>query len=298
MSLRVTQGMINTQLMRNLNSNMRQLDKLSEQLASGRKINRPSDDPVGITYSLRYRSEIAANEQYQRNVDSALSWLDFTDDLAKQAGDIMHRVKELTVQGATGTNPQSALDSISSEMKQLRAQLVQVGNSQLTGKYVLNGQKFDQPPYTDANATTAMPDTGDVLYEVGTGSVLGINLTGSEIFGAPGEADQVFAMLDRITAALDSGDHEAVNAELGHIETRVEKLLSARADIGAKTNRVELMENRLADLNLNLTDLQSKTEDADFERIIIDSKIAENIYQASLSVGAKIIVPSLVDFLR
>lgn len=298
MTLRVTQGMINAQLMRNLNNNMSSLERLSGQLATGRKINRPSDDPVGITYSLRYRSEIVANEQYQRNVDSALSWLDFTDDIVEQVGSVLHRVKELTVQGSTGTNPQTALDNISSEIKQLREQLVQIGNSTLTGKYVLNGQKFDQPPYTNDNAATVVPDQGGVFYEVGAGSVLSINITGSDVFGDPSEADHMFQMIDRITAALDAGDHSAVNDELQHIETRMEKVLSARADIGAKTNRVELMENRLAELNLNLTELKSKTEDADFEKLIIDSKIAENIYQASLSVGAKIILPSLVDFLR
>jgi len=74
--------------------------------------------------------------------------------------------------------------------------------------------------------------------------------------------------------------------------------LNQQSEIGARVNRVELMQNRLKDLEINLTDLQSKTEDVDFEKLIIDAKINENIYQASLSVGAKIITPSLVDFLN
>jgi len=78
----------------------------------------------------------------------------------------------------------------------------------------------------------------------------------------------------------------------------MDKILNQQAEIGARVNRVELMQNRLKDLELNLTDLQSKTEDIDLEKLIIDAKINENIYQASLSVGAKIITPSLVDFLK
>jgi flagellar hook-associated protein 3 FlgL len=78
----------------------------------------------------------------------------------------------------------------------------------------------------------------------------------------------------------------------------MDKILNQQSEIGARVNRVELMQNRLKDLEINLTDLQSKTEDADFEKLIIDAKINENIYQASLSVGAKIITPSLVDFLN
>ncbi|MNC75573.1 flagellar hook-associated protein FlgL [compost metagenome] len=78
----------------------------------------------------------------------------------------------------------------------------------------------------------------------------------------------------------------------------MEKILSARAEIGAKTNRIELMQARLGDLNTNLTDLQAKVEDADYEGLIMQSKIQENIYNASLSVGAKIISATLVDFIR
>lgn len=304
MTLRVTQGMINSQLMRNLNTNMTRMSKQQEQLATGRLINRPSDDPVGITYSLRYRSELQANMQYQRNVDSALSWLDFSDDMLGQAGDVIHRIRELTVQAGTGTNPQVALDNVSDEIKQLKEQLVQIGNSRLAGKYIFNGQKFDQAPYSIAGASTEITDEGDVLYEVGARTTLAINISGNDIFGFPGDGinpadpDQLFQVIDRITAALDAGNHAAATAELDHLDTRTKAIVSARADIGAKTNRVELMEQRLADLELNLTNLQSKTEDADFARLLTESKINENIFHASLSVGAKIISPSLIDFLR
>ena len=89
-----------------------------------------------------------------------------------------------------------------------------------------------------------------------------------------------------------------MSKQLDKIDTRSETILSARSEIGAKTNRVELMQDRLSDLNINLTDLQAKTEDADYEEIIMKSKIQENIYNASLSVGAKIISSSLVDFIR
>lgn len=298
MSMRVTQGMINSQLMQNLNRNMVNMSKLKEQMSTGRTINRPSDDPIGVTYSLRYRSELTANDQYQKNVDSALSWLDFSDNMIGQAGDVIHRIKVLTVQGSSGTNPDLALGNISSEIKELRDQLIEIGNSTLSGKYIFNGQKFDQPPYTPTTALTATPDDGNVTYEVGSGATLNINVPGGDIFGNSGDVDQIFAVIDRITTAFDAGDHAAAGAELVNIEGAFDRVISAQADVGAKTNRVELMEDRLANLNLNLTDFQSKTEDADFAELILQAQIQENLFQASLSVGAKIISPSLVDFLR
>ncbi len=97
MPLRVTQGMISSQLLRNVSTNLGRLSHLENQLSTARKINAPSDDPVGITFSLRYRSELSATDQFQRNVDAGASTLDFTDTMLGQAGDVLQRVRELAV---------------------------------------------------------------------------------------------------------------------------------------------------------------------------------------------------------
>lgn len=304
--LRVTSNMMGSQLLLNLNRNARTMNDTQLQLATGRKINKPSDDPVGITYSLRYRAELSSNEQYQKNVDTALSWLDYNDTVLGQAGDVVQRLRELTVQASTGSNPQSALDSINEEVLQLKEQLVDVANSKLNGKYIFNGEQYNNKPYdfakgADGTYDVSKPittDTGQIQYIVGEEVRMPINMTGNDVFGSTEDADNLFAIINNISEGLTSGNLTMVSNQLDKIDTRVETLLSARSEIGAKTNRVELMQDRLSDLNINLTDLQAKTEDADYEELIIKSKIQENIYNASLSVGAKIISTSLVDFIR
>ncbi len=308
--LRVTSNMMNSQLMLNLNRNARSMNNTQLQLATGRKVNRPSDDPVAMTYSLRYRTELTANDQYKNNVDSALSWLDYNDTMLGQVGDILKRLKELTVQASTSTNPDTALTSIKTEVEQLKEQLIDIGNSKLNGKYIFNGQKYDTKPYDftkDGNNLSDTSEAGDLLTDqgrihfiVGESVQLPINITGNEVFGSPDEKDDdhIFTMIDRLTKALGDSDFETISAQLDKFDTRLDKVLTARAEVGAKTNRVELMAGRLEDMGINLTDLQSKAEDADYEKLIIQSKIQESIYNASLSVGAKIISTSLVDFLR
>ncbi|NMO96615.1 flagellar hook-associated protein FlgL [Paenibacillus lemnae] len=309
--LRVTSNMMNSQLLLNLNRNARSMNETQIQLSTGRKLNKPSDDPVGMTYSLRYRSELAENEQYMKNVDSSISWLDFNDTVLGQAGSVVQRLRELTVQASTGSNPQSALDSINEEIAQLKEQVVDIANSKLNGKYIFNGQKYNEKPYefevgSDGTydttaAASRLTDPGSIDYIVGESVKLKINVSGNEVFGSnepKDEHDNLFTIINALSQALKDGNTDAVSAQLDHIDTRMEKILSVRSEIGAKTNRVELMQGRLSDLELNLTDLQSKTEDADYEKLIMTSKIQENIYNASLSVGAKIISSSLVDFLR
>lgn len=241
-------------------------------------------------------------------MDSAVSWLDFNDTVMDQAGSVVQRLRELTVQAATGTNPQSALDSINEEVKQLKAQLVDISNSTLNGKYVFNGETYDVKPYdfpTNAdgsfdttNAASVVTDSGKINFIVGESIQLPINVTGNEVFGDTAEADNLFVIFNTISQALASGNQKELSNQLANIDTRTNKILAIRAEIGAKTNRVELMQGRLSDLEVNLTDLQAKVEDADYAELSIKSKIQENIYNASLSAGAKIISQSLVDFLR
>jgi flagellar hook-associated protein 3 FlgL len=306
--MRVTNNMLSSQLLLNLNRNSERMNNTQNQMATGRKLNKPSDDPVGITYSLRYRSELSSNDQYQRNVDSAVSWLDFNDTVMDQAGQIMQRVRELTVQASTGTNPQSALDSINKEIGQLKEQMIDVMNSQLNGKYIFNGQTYDKKPYDfplnadhthdTSGAASVVTDTGSVNFIVGENVALPINVTGNEVVGTSADADNVFTIFNQLSAALASGDIKTSGDQLANIDSRMDKMLKVRSEMGAKSNRVELMQSRLKDLEVNLTDLQSKTEDADYAELLMNSKIQENIYNASLSAGAKIISPSLMDFLR
>lgn len=302
MALRITQGMMHSQLTRNINNNLNKMAEIQKQASSGLKLNKASDDPVGITYSLRYRSELAGNDQYEKNTDQALSWLDFTDSVISQAGDVMQRAKELATKAANGTNPQEALDAIKSEMAELKNQLVDIANSKMNGKYIFNGEMFDQIPYDTTNplfdAKAVATDTGQVKYALGTNVTVGISLTGNQVFGAANSPDNVFAVFDRITTALNTGNYSGITSEIPNIESSYDTMLNARAQVGAKTNRVELMQARLADFKLSLTDMQSKVEDADLEQVLIESTTSQAIYEASLSVGAKVISRSLVDFLR
>ncbi|MBD0384182.1 flagellar hook-associated protein FlgL [Paenibacillus sedimenti] len=301
MPVRVTQGMMNTQLLNNINKNIRKMDQEQTQLSTGRRINNPSDDPVGITYSMRYRTELGANDQYQRNVDAATSNLGYLDTMLGQAGDVLQKVRELAVKGANGSNPQTAMDALKVEVEELYKQLLDIGNSKFKGKYVFNGQMTDTPPYTAANAVNEATDNGIIKFEVGAGMMLPVNITGNQAFGDPIDpavTDGMFKIVNDLITNLGTGNYQAVSNGIDSIDTRMEKLLEMRSEIGARTNRIEFIENRLDDISINLESLQSKTEDADMAEIITKLKMSENVYQASLSVGSKLIQPSLIDYLR
>ncbi|WP_020619536.1 flagellar hook-associated protein FlgL [Paenibacillus daejeonensis] len=316
MSLRVTQSMMSNQLLRNVSNNLGRMNTLQDQLSTGKRINAPSDDPVGLTFAMRYRSELGANDQYIRNVDSAKSSLDFTDMALSQVGDVLHRARELMVKGADGTQPQAGYDAIKLEIDELFNQLVEIGNSKFNGKYMFNGEQTETQPYPttalsntdpdDLKAYHVATDTQQIKFELAPGMKLAVNLTGNDIFGMPvdptagpdADNDNMFDIFRRASEALAEGNHEEVSNLLGNMDSRINILLEQRAEVGARSNRIDLVAGRLEDISLNLTAIKSKTEDADLAFVITNLKMEENVYQASLSAGAKLIRPSLVDFLR
>ncbi|MCJ8012757.1 flagellar hook-associated protein FlgL [Paenibacillus sp. KQZ6P-2] len=298
MALRVTPGMMNLQMMRNINNNLIRMDKNQNNLSTGMKLNKPSDDPVGITYSLRYRSELSINDQYQKNADAATSWLEYNDTVIGQINDVGQRAYELVVQGTNGTIPQEAMDAITIELKQIYEQMVNLGNSKFNDKYIFNGQFTDQEPYKADIASTQETDTGEIIYKFTEGASLSINITGQDIFGKPTDADNLFGIITRVESAFSTGNQAAALNEMELLKSRLSKINEARSEIGAKTNRVELISSRMSDLELNLTEMQSKTEDADYAETIMKLKQDESVYQASLATSAKIMQISLLDYLR
>ena len=302
MSVRVTQGMMSMQNLANLNRNNAVRSNLANQASTGMKINKPSDDPVGITYSLRYRAELSSNEQYQSNVDASLSWLDFTDSTMQQADDVMKRLKELVVQASTSTTSETGLEAIRLEVEQLQEQMGNIGNAQIRGKYIFNGQNYDQPPYVLSDTATSFSEVETnnfaVKYAIGDHSAFQINTPGNEFFGNPGEEDNIFKIMDDLVAALEAGDYNAIGAQSNKISSREVKMQSTLSEVGARTNRVEMVQSRLQEREFNLTVLQSGVEDADVAEVLIKSTTAQNIYQAALQTSANILQMTLVDFMR
>nr|WP_276531875.1 flagellin [Brevibacillus invocatus] len=107
----------------------------------------------------------------------------------------------------------------------------------------------------------------------------------------------MFALLDRISSQALNGQGVA-QTDLGALDRQIDNVLSVRATLGARMNRMELMAQRLSDQNLDITKLKSENEDADAAEVITKLRTQETVYQAALGAGARILQPSLMDYLR
>ncbi|MBB6732259.1 flagellar hook-associated protein FlgL [Cohnella zeiphila] len=298
MAMRVTQGMMQTQVLRNINNNLLSIDKNQNMLSTGRKINKASDDPIGATYAMRYRSQLNMTDQYTRNISAAQTNLDTTDTTLGSISDLLQRAKELTTQGVNGTNPQASLDAIASELEQIYQQAVNLGNTQINGKYIFNGQQTETQPYTEAGAATESSDDQKIDYQIYAGTTVPANVTGNEVFGTPADSDNMFAVLKGLQNAFATGDQDTASGLMDELTTRLDKVLEVRSQVGAVTNRVDLISSRVDSLNTSFTSMLANTEDADIAELATNLQAGQNVYQASLSVGSRLMQQSLVDYLK
>ncbi|MET4560682.1 flagellar hook-associated protein FlgL [Lysinibacillus parviboronicapiens] len=307
--MRVTQSMLSNNMLRNLNNSYGKMSKLQDQINSGSKITRPSDDPVIAVKGMGYRRDLAKVEQYSRNMITANSWLDSTDESLNQVGEQMKRVRELVIQAANDTNTPEEREKIKMEIDQIRQQLQDVANTNVAGSYLFSGTNTNQPLFTPAagggkEINPALNGANNsVNIEVYDGIQIQVNTPGKDLFKS------IDDLMGKISTVL--GDPTKTGAEIGDtlggvtssstdddITTMHNKVLEAQADVGARQNRVEIMENRLGIREVNVTKQLRDNESVDYSKAITEMVTHESIHQAALSVGSKIIQQTLVDFIR
>lgn len=307
--MRITNNMMARGMLSNIHSQLRRMETLHHQLSSGKRLRVPSDDPAATAMSMKLHTHLSHTVQHKANVSSAISWLEATDSTLNEATETLQQAYELAVYGATGSHPQAAHDAIADEIDQILQHMVDLANSTHGGLHLFAGNETLTKPYdvdsslpigpvgsppgsVDDNMPVYQGDQGSRRYETGTGVEVAVNITGDVVF------DGIFRELVTLRDGLRNGDVDVVDGSVGALQTELDSLLSARADIGARANRLGLAQDRLHQLELNIEQLLLDTEGADIARALTDLKVTENVYRSALASGARMIQPTLLDFLR
>jgi flagellar hook-associated protein 3 FlgL len=299
---RVTEGMLGRRLLSDLRASTQRIATAQRQIASGRRIDKPSDDPLATHNAMRLRSELGGIEQDKRTISDTKGWLDTTDSALATITDVVHRARELALQGANGAIGQTERNKLADEIDQLIETAKSAANSSYGGRYVLGGTDTDDPPYTPGAVDAYDGDTGLIARQIGPGVSVQINIPGVNILGngAAGESPQkLLRTLRTLAADLRSGNLPGLRGPaLNNLEKNLEDVTSARGVVGALATRLEAAEARLAQVEESTVSLLSENEDTDIAKAMIDLTTQQSVYQAALQSGQSLIQPSLLDFLR
>lgn len=290
--------MLASNSLKHLSESYRRMGQYEDQLATGKKITKPSDDPVVAMKGMYYRSNLTEVEQYKRNLSELYLWMDNSEAGIDQANSALQRVRELTIQGQNDSNSPDDRKAIAREIEQLKQSLAATANTQVGGRYIFHGTDVLEPTVSIGDKVEVAEnlykdEIDNYQVEVSRGVSMKANVNPANVFN-----QEMFDTVQKIQDQLDSGDPQELDELLQGLDKVMNTLSAERSELGARYNRLEMMENRLGQQEVMATKILSDNEDADIERVIMDLKSQESVHRAALSVSARIIQPTLMDFLR
>lgn len=294
--MRITQTMMAQNTLNNIESNMSRINQLEGQITSSSKITRPSDDPVGAARALNFQAGIDSATQYLTNIDQASAWLNTADAALSGVTQAVQRARELAVQAASDTTSANDRQAIVSEVAQLQQHVLGLAQSKYGASFLFSGTRSDAPGYVQANPSSVagayQGNTQPILREVSAGVSMDVHVDG------PGTFDNVFSAFNNLQTALASNNASTIQGTLTNMDSALTSVLSSRAQIGAKTNRLDLLQSQTSAVQTNLSGLLSSVKDVDMASAITNFSSAQVVYQASLKAGAQAVQSSLLDYLR
>ncbi len=317
MTTRVTNSVMVRQALFDLNQQRSKLASIQEQVSSGKRINRPSDDPVGTRNALRIRGQIDTNTQFDRNITNSLVRTNGIDSALDSSHEIVVRARELVLQAQNGTLTAGDRVLIAQEIEELHAELFTHANTRRAEGYIFAGYKSDREPFQvsgdfevgqPAPVVTFVGDTTEVEVQIEENVTTETTLSGRRVFfGAAGVGlgavpdagkENVFDTLRNVWQALTLNDLPVLDNALARLDTAQSQLNAERVTVGAIEKRLLDGQDVLRDQEIQLTEALESHEGVDAARVISDLVLQETALQASTQIASRIIQPSLLDFLQ
>ncbi|WP_316676517.1 flagellar hook-associated protein FlgL [uncultured Tolumonas sp.] len=305
MSLRAINPYTSYQMLMDLQRTKDQLANLQEQLASGNRLSRLSDDPTASALVLDFQTSIDQNKTYINQANSANSFLQTTETTLQSVSDAVARLLEIGQQGLSETNSSSSRNSIAQEVDGIKANLLGLANTQAQGKYIFAGTLTTTPPFTaTAGGANYVGDSGLISLAVSASTTVTTNIPGNTAFfgnpptGGQNSATDLFRQVSDLSSALKNNDTAGIRLAYTNLKSSVlENVTNSITDLGARQAQLQDLTDNLSSYNLSLQTIQGSYQDLDYPTAITDYTQTQTAQQASLSVLAKMNNLNLFNYL-
>ncbi|MGY6500878.1 MAG: flagellin N-terminal helical domain-containing protein [Acidimicrobiales bacterium] len=286
----------------NIQSTARTLNMAQERISSGKQVRKPSDGPAQVLSALDYRAQIRRSQQLERNILDARSWLDSADSALTHSVDQLTRAKTLVLGGLNASTDAQGRLAYAAELETIAEGLVETANTQYLGRPIFAGTSGAATAYDAAGLYQG--NAGTVQRSIAAAVEIQVNRPGPHVFGDQDGTDaasldgNVFQVVRAVAQALRDGDMVAAQAGLDRLDGAVDRISATQVELGARAKQVEEVGMRNQQVGIDLKFSLAEVEDTDIVEAIINLQAQEMAYQGALSVAARIIQPTLLDFLR
>jgi flagellar hook-associated protein 3 FlgL len=269
-----------------------------QQASSGKRVSKPSDDPIAFGRIVLDKSDLAKSGQWLRNIDTGSTRLAAADSILGQVDTILSRLKELAVGARSDTNTASDRNVIAKEVRSLHRELLQLSNTEINGQRIFAGTKTDVDPFVlgSGDAVTYAGNSETQSIAVGNNQTIQVTLPGDQIFTGP--TTNVFTSVQNLLTALEANNGLGIETGIGNLDQAITQAVNARGQVGALDNRLSTTKSALqGTANLIRTAL-SQNEDIDLAEAITNLTRQQTALQAAARSANAIFSNSLLNFLK
>lgn len=293
MFTRVTELMKLSVSLFHLSRNGRSIWKLQEMVASGRRILRPSDDPLGAMSAMRFKGQLSQFEQFKRNIDFGLRWLNYTEAVLENLQELITKAKEIAVSQASDTANPDTRKASAAYIRGLRQAVLHLSNSSYEGRYIFSGLSGGAAYSPDG---TFMGDRGAFRIAAAEGILIQVNLTGPRVFGE--DPENLIRYLEELAQALETDQRESIAHGIERLEGFLNLVIEARSQLGAWYAQLEAYKTILDERSIKVTESLSEVVDCDIAQAITELSSRQLAYEATLLSTKRLFEETLISFLR
>ncbi|MCC6446108.1 MAG: flagellar hook-associated protein FlgL [Armatimonadetes bacterium] len=294
--MRISNLMLSQKSADRVSSQLSRLADLQDQLGTGKRLRRPSDDPAATAQAMEVRRAAANMEQYNKNAEEAKNMLSFSDSTLGQAYSILAQAKQTALAGATDTQSAESRQALADQVSAQIDSLERLANTRMRDKYLFAGQQVSRQPFAEDGAGNIVyqGDTRLTMVEVGQNDAVAANVPGSKAFG------QVFETLQKLRDNLTIGGNPAEidTDRLKELQADMDRIVQVRARLGERAAYLERTQDKIMRFQEEFSSWTDNLENVEIAKAVVDLKAQENAYQAVVAGTARLFQPSLLDFLR
>ncbi len=292
--MRVTSAMFMRDAIARLFQNRADMMETQERIATQKKIEKPSDNPVGFSRAQRLREAYRQNEVFLKNVDDSQAWMDNTSSLLDQLHQYAMEAVTDATHGLDAVTTDDVRKAIASQLRGILEESVALANSTYMGKNTFGGTetKMSKPFQQNGLDVTYNGNDGKIKRRISKQIVMDINVSGDELMNT-----NFFAAMKDTIEALESGDQEAINTAVDNLKSAEKSVLKLSTVYGSKINNLQLIKDRLTTTNENFQKFISQEEDAVLEEELVNLKSQQVAYQATLQSTSEVMNLSILKYM-
>ncbi|MDO8426516.1 MAG: flagellar hook-associated protein FlgL [Deltaproteobacteria bacterium] len=293
--MRITQNIIYNTYVSDMMRRQASIYETSLQLATGKRVNKPSDDPVNASKILSSKSLMSSYGQYEKNIDSGLSYLSMAEQTLGSVKDLLIKIQETAVSESTGTADAVSRANAATLTSGMYDQFLSLANTSYDGKYIFGGYKTATSPFDTAGAYSG--DANKHRIMIGAGNYVTIGVNGGEVFKGAGGGTDIFQTITDLTTALNANDQAGVQASIGSLEAAFSQVSNAVSDIGGKVTRLTDAQSDMSSLKVELAAMISGLEDVDLAKVMTELQLDQVALQAAMTSAGNVFRVNIFDYI-